>query len=317
MSCRGSATWLWAIEWPGMSSEHLDEATLRLAAIVEWCGDAIVSEDLEGTITSWNRAAQNLFGYTAAEALGQSIRLIISPETFEVDAELVAQARRGKDVCGIETSRQRKDGTVIRVSLTISPLRSPIGALVGLSSIARVATAPARSERAARRLAAIVQSSDDAIVSKDLNGIVTSWNGAAERMFGHSADEMIGQPIRRIIPRDRQAEEDEVLSRIRQGGKVDHFETIRQRKDGTLFPISLTVSPDSGQLDGTVIGASKIARDISERRREARASGAAAGDGAGAGGTSPNTSTRSGARVAATLDPEAIVQAVTDSGHRA
>ena len=121
------------------------------------------------------------------------------------------------------------------------------------------------SDTAASRLAAIVRSSDDAIVSKDLNGTITTWNPAAERLFGYTAAEAIGKSIRIVIPHDRQAEEDGVLSRIRRGEAVAHFETIRQRRDGTQFPISLTVSP---VLDdkGVVIGASKIARDITERR---------------------------------------------------
>src|SRR5262245_22089204 len=101
-------------------------------------------------------------------------------------------------------------------------------------------------DAAALHLAAIVESSDDAIVSKDLNGIVTSWNRGAARLFGYTAGEMIGQSIRIIIPADRQGEEDHVLDQIRQGRKVDHFETIRQHKDGTLVPISLTVSPLCG-----------------------------------------------------------------------
>ena len=115
-------------------------------------------------------------------------------------------------------------------------------------------------------LAAIVASSDDAIISKDLNGYVTSWNRGAERVFGYAAEEMIGQHITRIIPTDRLAEEDFVISRIRSGGVVDHFETIRQRKDGTLINISLTVSPVLN-ADGRVVGASKIARDITEQKR--------------------------------------------------
>ena len=118
----------------------------------------------------------------------------------------------------------------------------------------------------ARRLAAIVESSDDAIVSKDLNGIVLSWNQAAERMFGYTADEMIGSSIRRIIPDDRQSEEDTVLASIRAGRRVEHFETVRKGRDGRLVPISLTVSPILDAA-GTVIGASKIARDISDRKR--------------------------------------------------
>jgi PAS domain S-box-containing protein len=118
---------------------------------------------------------------------------------------------------------------------------------------------------AARWLAAIVESSDDAIVSKDLNGIVTSWNGAAENLFGFTSAEMVGTSICRIIPADRQGEEDDLLARLRNGEKIDHFETIRQRKDGTLVPISLTVSPIRDE-DGRIVGASKIARDITERK---------------------------------------------------
>ena len=110
--------------------------------------------------------------------------------------------------------------------------------------------------RDALRLAAIVESSDDAIVGKDLNGIVTSWNRAAERIFGYTAEEMIGKSITTIIPLERIDEEHEVLSRIRSGQTVDHFETIRRRKDGTLIPISLTISPILAP-DGLVIGASK------------------------------------------------------------
>jgi PAS domain S-box-containing protein len=123
-----------------------------------------------------------------------------------------------------------------------------------------------RTDAVARRLAAIVESSDDAIISKDLNGIVQSWNQAAERIFGYTADEMIGTSIRRIIPDDRQHEEDAVLSAIRAGRRVDHFETVRRARDGRLLPISLTVSPILDAA-GVVTGASKIARDISDRKQ--------------------------------------------------
>jgi PAS domain S-box-containing protein len=124
----------------------------------------------------------------------------------------------------------------------------------------------AQTENSAARLAAIVASSDDAIVSKDLNGRIMSWNAAAERMFGWTADEAIGKNITLIIPEDRLAEEEFVLSQIRQGFIVDHFETVRQRKDGSAIHISVTISPIHAP-DGTVIGASKIARDITEQRR--------------------------------------------------
>jgi PAS domain S-box-containing protein len=123
---------------------------------------------------------------------------------------------------------------------------------------------------AALHLAALVESSDDAIISKDLNGIVISWNPAAERIFGFTAAEMIGKSITVVIPTERLNEETEVLSKIRRGELVDHFETIRRRKDGTQIPISLTVSPIR-TADGTIVGASKIARDISDRRRAEQA----------------------------------------------
>src|SRR6266436_1431547 len=127
---------------------------------------------------------------------------------------------------------------------------------------------------AALYLAALVASSDDAIISKDLNGIVMSWNRGAERVFGYTAEEMIGKSITTVIPSDRLSEETEVLTRIRRGESVDHFETIRQHKDGTLIPISLSVSPIRAP-DGTIVGASKIARDITERRRAEEALAAA------------------------------------------
>ena len=123
-----------------------------------------------------------------------------------------------------------------------------------------------RAERLANLLASIVENSDDVIVSKNLDGIITSWNRAAERIFGYSAAEAIGQPITLVIPEDRFSEEREILSRIRRGERIDHFETVRRRKDGGSIIVSLTVSPIK-DAHGNIIGASKIARDITEQRR--------------------------------------------------
>src|ERR1700681_4786584 len=119
---------------------------------------------------------------------------------------------------------------------------------------------------AALRLAAIIESSEDALVSKDLNGIITSWNGGAEQLFGYTADEAVGQSITILIPPDRLGEEDLVLARIRAGQRVEHFDTVRWRKDGTLVDVSVTVSPIRDAA-GAVVGASKIARNISDRKR--------------------------------------------------
>jgi PAS domain S-box-containing protein len=123
-----------------------------------------------------------------------------------------------------------------------------------------------RTDAITRYLAAIVESSDDAIVSKSLNGIITSWNKGAERIFGYRSEEIVGKPIIVLIPPERHAEEPTILERIRRGERVDHYETVRQRKQGELIDISLTVSPIKSS-EGTIIGASKIARDITERKR--------------------------------------------------
>ncbi|MGB7826883.1 MAG: PAS domain S-box protein [Pseudolabrys sp.] len=115
-------------------------------------------------------------------------------------------------------------------------------------------------------LASIVETSDDAIVSKNLDGVITSWNRGAERVFGYSAGEVVGQPITIVIPEDRQREEREILTRLGQGERIDHYETIRLRKDGSLIVVSLSVSPVKN-AEGKIVGASKIARDITEQRR--------------------------------------------------
>src|SRR5208282_1707675 len=124
-----------------------------------------------------------------------------------------------------------------------------------------------RADEYANRLASIVEFSDDAIISKDLKGVINSWNAGAQRLFGYTAEEAIGKPITVLIPPERRDEEPGILDRIRRGERIDHYETVRMRKDGSLVDISLTVSPLKN-ADGKIIGASKIARDISERKRE-------------------------------------------------
>ena len=281
-----------------------DHVTIRhLARVVESSDDAIVSKDLNGIVTSWNRAAERMFGYTAAEAIGQSIRLIIPSDRQSEEDMLLARIRAGQAVTHFETIRQRKDGTLIPISLTVSPIHDDNGRVIGASKIARDTTERAEAAIASRRLAAVVESSDDAIITKNLNSIITSWNRAAERMFGYTVDEAIGRSIRMLIPEELQPEEDMVLARIRAGEKIEHYETVRQCKDGTRLSISLTVSPIRNEK-GEVVGASKIARDITERSRFLAAGREHAA----------NTEKLSevGAAVASTLDREAIVQKVTD-----
>lgn len=242
------------------------DALAHLAAIIASADDAIVSKDLDGTITSWNPAAERMFGYTAAEAIGRSILIIIPEDRKSEEDFVIARVREGSGVDHFETIRRHKDGRPVAVSVTISPIRAAGGEIVGASKIARDITFQRRVEHDAMRLAAIVQSSDDAIISKDLDGIIQSWNRGAEQIFGYSADETIGRSITLLIPNDRLHEETEVLRNIREGRPIGHFETVRRHKDGRLIDISLSVSPIRNAL-GVVIGASKIARDIGEQKR--------------------------------------------------
>ena len=372
-----------------MASQRPDEAAL-LAAIVESSDDAIISSDLNGIITSWNPAAERLYGYPASEILGQPNQRIIPPDRQAEEESVRERITSDQPVEHYESVRVRKDGSLISVALTVSALRDRDGRVVGISKISRDISERNRaaSERTrieqqlrqvidamsdafaavdrtwrftyvndryvqmaqmprehligrvvwdvfpeattlrvfdearramadnrptaveeyyppldiwfhtriyptadglaifitdvtegkridrikeeslvtARRLAAIVESSDDGIIGMDLDGTITAWNHGAERLYGYDAREAIGRSIRIVVPEGRQEEESEVLARIKRGERVEHFETIRCRKDGSCVPVSLSLSPirDDG---GNVIGASKIARDITDRRR--------------------------------------------------
>lgn len=165
------------------------------------------------------------------------------------------------------------DGTERIVDFAMHPIRDRAGKVaflhptgIDITERKRVEAELRDSEQRLRFVASIVESSDDAIVSKDLDGVITSWNRGAERIFGYTAEEAVGEPITIVIPLDRHDEERSILTRIRRGERIDHFETIRQRKHGSLINVSLTVSPVRN-ADGKVVGASKIARDITEQKR--------------------------------------------------
>jgi PAS domain S-box-containing protein len=242
------------------------KASSLLASIIESSDDAIISKDLTGIITSWNQAAQRLFGYTGPEIIGKSILTLIPPHLRNEEPEILARMNRGERIDHYETLRRRKDGSSVEVSLTIWPVKDERGVIVGISKVIRDLTATREADRAMRLLAAIVDSSDDAIVSKDLNGVVTSWNAGAARIFGYTAEEMIGRPIAVLFPPDRVHEEPQILERLKRGERVDHYQTVRVRKNGEHFDISVTISPIK-DATGKVIGASKVARDITREKQ--------------------------------------------------
>lgn len=236
---------------------------LQLSAIMQDSDDAIISMTLEGMITSWNRGAQKMYGFTEKEILGQHVSVLIPPYRADEEETLLNTIKKGRKIDHFETTRISKEGREIPVSLTISPIKDLSGEIIGASKIARDITIHIEAVEKQAWLAAIVNSSNDAIVSKTLNGIITSWNKAAQRMFGYTEKEVLGKHISIIIPSDRLKEEDHIIKRIRSGRKVSHFETIRIAKDGRELNISLTVSPVK-RSDGTIMGASKIIRDITE-----------------------------------------------------
>jgi len=240
------------------------EDSARLSAIVLSSEDAIISKKLDGTITGWNPAAEKIFGFTAAEAIDEHISIIIPDYLLTEESEILGKIKNGSRVEHYETLRKRKDGSRILISLTVSPIKDENGNIIGASKIARDITFQKTADEKQAILAAIVDSSDDAIVSKTLGGIITSWNNAAQKMFGYTDVEAIGKHISIIIPQERLEEEKVIIENIRAGRKVNHFDTVRRAKDGSEINISLTVSPVLNQ-HGKVIGASKVARDITQK----------------------------------------------------
>ena len=232
---------------------------------------AVYMTDAAGRITFYNEAAADLWG--VRPELGKSEFCgswkLYWPDGTPLPHDECPMAQALKDKRpnrGMEAVAERPDGIRVRFMPYPEPLLDENGVLIGgLNTLVDVSELR-RGEEKGFRLASIVDSSHDAIVTKDLNGIITSWNDSAEQLFGYTAEEVIGRPITILIPADRSDEEPAIIARIVRGERVDHFETIRRRKDGSLVEISLTISP-LRNAQGKVIGASKIARDITERRQ--------------------------------------------------
>jgi PAS domain S-box-containing protein len=255
----------------GEYSEHLDDHLGGLRTILEALPAAIYTTDAQGRITSFNEEAVRFSG--RVPQLG-SDSWCISWKLYWPDGTplphdqcpMAVALREGRPVRGVAAIAERPDGTRVHFMPYPTPLKDASGKLIGAVNMLVDITEQAQSEETRARLAAIVESSDDAIVSKSLDGIIRSWNRGAETIFGYTAAQAVGQHITLIIPEERRAEEDQVLAKIRRGEVVDHFETVRRAKDGRRLDISLTVSPIRDGR-GRIIGASKIARDITERKQ--------------------------------------------------
>lgn len=242
-----------------------------LRDVLEALPAAIYTTDADGLITFYNKAAASL--WRVKPTLGSSEFCAAwklywpdgSPVPHDESPMSVALKER-RPIRGLEVIAERPDGTRVRFLACPSPVFDAGGVLSGAVNMLIELPDQSLIHEAALRHDAIVESSDDAIIAKDLNGVITNWNRGAQRLFGYSADEAIGKPIEMLIPLDRKDEEPDILRRIRLGERIEHYETIRRRKDGSLVEISLSVSPVKNR-EGHIIGAAKIARDITDRRQ--------------------------------------------------
>ena len=236
-------------------------------------GDGVITVDVDGKVTRLNPVAEALTGWKNADARGRPLENVFHIINEDTRVEVENPARRAiKDgvIFGLanHTLLITRDGKEISIDDSGAPIKSG-GELLGAVLIFRDITERRRGEQARMRLAGIVDSSEDAIISKSLEGIITSWNNSAERMFGYRAEEAIGKSIVMIIPPELRAEETMILGRLRRGERIEHFETVRVTKTGKRINLSLTVSPVRNK-QGEIIGASKIARDITDKVRAER-----------------------------------------------
>ncbi len=256
------------------SMQAIRESELRYRQVVGSLPAAVYTTDVQGRVTLYNDAAAALWGRKPeiGKELWCGSYRIYRPDGTPMPLDQCPMAvtlREGRPVRGQEIIIERPDGSRRNVLPYPDPIRGASGKIVGAVNMLLDITESKRAERATQWLAAIVASSEDAIVSKDLNGIITSWNQGAELLFGYHPGEIIGRPVTVLMPPDRWNEEPNILERIRRGERIEHYETVRQHKDGSQIEISLTVSPIKNS-HGEVIGASKIIRDITAPKQARR-----------------------------------------------
>jgi PAS domain S-box-containing protein len=256
----------------GLPVKPSADAKLLLAAmLVESSDDAIIAKTLGSVITAWNPAAQRLFGYAAKDVVGRNISFLLPADRLDELDAVLGRVADGAGAQRYESKRVHQSGHVLDVAMTVSPMRDSAGTIVGTSTIARDITERKRTDAVVAEMAAIVDSSNDAIIGKTLEGVITTWNRGAEHLYGYSSAEVVGRSVSVLVPPDRPDEVREVLAgMLAHDARTDHFETQRVCKDGRVIDVSLTVSPIRDS-DGVIVGASSVARDVTEHNLMAAA----------------------------------------------
>ena len=231
--------------------------------VLEQTKEGVIIMDDLFEVFFWNKSAETIIGIHKAEIIGETVELF---EGIGYQKELFERSAAGHNIKAYRTKFKHKSGTLIDISLTIDHILDEEEKIIGFSLLFREVTELMKAEQNKQILVAIIESSDDAIFSKTLDGTITSWNNGAKKIYGYSADEMMGQSITTIVPKKRIDEVFDILDKIKNGQRIDHFETERIKKNGELIQVSLTISPLL-DVDGNVIGASGIARDITERKK--------------------------------------------------
>ena len=239
----------------------------HLTNLIQTSDDAIITKSLDGRVLTWNPAAMRIFGYAAEEMVGQTILKLFPPDRLPEEETILAQLARGERIKHFRTQRLHKNGARLDISVSLSPIHDADGNIVAASKIARDVTEQVRTERDIAQYKALIDSSDDGIISKDLQGIIRTWNAGAQRIFGYTAGEAVGRHISLVFPRERLHEEEKLLKAVLGGESVRHFRSTRLTRDGRRIFASISLSPIKAE-SGEIIGFSKIVRDLTQELQQ-------------------------------------------------
>ncbi len=249
-----------------VDTKKTEEAMRQIQLVVDNSYDALIGETFDGIVTTWNKGATRMFGYTSNEMIGKSVMILLPPEMKNELPPQLQKIKKGEVVIDYDTIRVRKNGTQINVAISMSPMVDETGTLFGVSVVERDISVRKKSEESMRQIQLVVDNSYDALIGETLDGIVTTWSNGASRMFGLTSQEMIGKSINLIVPEEFREEVRAVLGKIRKGEVVADHDSVRIRKDGLKIYVSVTIAPIINK-DGVIAGASVVVRDITDRKK--------------------------------------------------